>query len=147
AALGALPAQEAGPQVLVFGPPGFSSAMVIEEQPTLLAQAKPDAKADEELGFVDRFFGFGVGEGVDKRIDENGTVLTILGFLLPVGPVWVPMLILPEEGRPKINSDIVISWLVPELISLPGYICLCVPGLILHYMSGQAALRAWDRAY
>jgi len=131
-----------------------------------------EAGPDDEMGIMERYFPFGLADGVSEKIDEI-MVPIILINLLPAGGLWGPLLFLDEEDRPKFNNDILISYLVPALsgwgfavvggcliggvctlVTIPiggfGGICGVVGCLgIVPYLWNApiASLNAWDRAY
>jgi hypothetical protein len=135
-----------------------------------------DKKSEEgdgdEMGIMEHYFPFGLNDDVVEAVDDI-MVPTVLLNLIPAGGLWGPLLLLDEEGRPKFNNDILMSWLVPSLTGFGiGILGGCVfggVGAVLTFWAGGiggicgvigclgllpavwnapiAALNAWDRAY
>lgn len=150
-------------------------ALAAEEgagEKTEKAKGDKEAGPGDDLGVMEKYFPFGLADGVSEQIDEIMFPVMLIN-LLPAGGLWGPLLFLDEENRPKFNNDILISYLVPALsgwgfavaggcliggactvLSIPfggfGGICGMVGCLgIIPYLWNApiASLNAWDRAY
>lgn len=117
--------------------------------------------------FMDHYFPFVLPDGLSEPVDEI-VVLTFVLNILPFGALWAPLILLPDDA-PDINTDILLSALIPwiagwgiavgfgmvgAVLSIPtagicGVVsCLGIVGLVpACYMAPIAVLQAWDRAY
>ncbi|MBI1944094.1 MAG: hypothetical protein HYS27_00275 [Deltaproteobacteria bacterium] len=127
---------------------------------------KPAAKG-KEMDFMERYFPFGINDGAAEPVQKNFMFVHLLGCL-PLGGLWAPLLLYPSEGRPELGSDQLISYLIPFAITwgavvgiwvvavIPSIIipfcgfigCIgCPIGVAGWWVSNNASMNAWDRAY
>lgn len=121
----------------------------------------------KELGFMERFAPFGINDGAAEPVEKNFILVHVLGCL-PLGGLWAPLILYPTEGRPELASDQLLSYLIPFAITwgaamgvwvvalVPSFFfppcgflgCLgCPIGLAGWWVSNNASMNAWDRAY
>ncbi|MFH1809951.1 MAG: hypothetical protein ABIJ09_14495 [Pseudomonadota bacterium] len=136
---------------------------------------KPEAEAEEETSEADfchpdvmeQYFPLSLNDGLHEAV-EDIKVMTFVLNILPFGGLWGPLVTLPDD-QPEINSDILLSALIPwfagwgiavgfsmvgTVLAIPtgglcGIVgCLGLVGLLpACYMAPIAVLHAWDRAY
>ncbi|MCC7074228.1 MAG: hypothetical protein IT383_23160 [Deltaproteobacteria bacterium] len=121
----------------------------------------------KELDFMARYFPFSVNENAAAPVKDNLFMLHLLGCL-PLGGLWAPLVLYPSEGRPELGTDQLLSYLIPVaitwgavvgiwvVVAIPSIIipfcglggCVgCPIGLAGWYLSNNASMNAWDRAY
>lgn len=121
----------------------------------------------KEVDFMERYFPFSVNDGAAEPVEKNIFMVHLLGCL-PLGGLWAPLLLYPSEGRPELGTDQLISYLIPMAITwgavvaiwvavaIPSFIipfcwfvgCVgCPVGVAGWYLSNNASMNAWDRAY
>lgn len=94
-------------------------------------------------GMWDRFFTFSINNNADQRVKDALILTVILNIVLPFGSLWGPMVII--DDAPSINSDILISWLVPTITA--NLTAVCLVGIPIALCSVPvASLNAYDRA-
>lgn len=134
------------------------------EKSGAVKKAAPKAK---EMDFMERYAPFGINDGAAEPVQKNFMFVHLLGCL-PLGGLWAPLLLYPSEGRPELGSDQLISYLIPFAITWGAVVafsmvawvpaiffppcgllgCLgCPVGLAGWWVSNNASMNAWDRAY
>ncbi|MBN2357845.1 MAG: hypothetical protein JXR83_00230 [Deltaproteobacteria bacterium] len=114
----------------------------VAQQPTAVADEQQPAESGQELGVMEHYFPFGLSENANQEIKDI-FILTLVLNLLPAGGLWGPLLLL--KNPPKIESDVIVSYLVPAAV---GYVTSCfIIGIPIYlYIAPVAALNAYDRA-
>jgi hypothetical protein len=128
----------------------FAAAAPQPVEQHIVPAADTRTVADGEMGAMDRFFPFNI-DGVDKRVDD-AFLLTLIGEMcLPFGGLWMPLLVMKDA--PEINTDIIISWLVPVLVTYAGVVltswtvvCWIPVWIVGGWVTTNATLKAYDRA-
>lgn len=133
------------------------------------AAKKPGATMlkGKELDFMERYAPFNINDGAAEPVQKNFMFVHLLGCL-PLGGLWAPLLLYPTAGRPELGTDQLISYLIPMAITwgavvgfsvvawVPAFFfppcgligCLgCPLGLAGWWVSNNASMNAWDRAY
>lgn len=121
----------------------------------------------KEMGMMERFAPFTLNDGAAEPVDKNFILVHVLGCL-PLGGLWAPLLLYPSEGRPELGSDQLLSYLIPFAATwvavmavwaaalIPSFFfppcgfigCIgCPVGLAGWWVSNNASMNAWDRAY
>jgi len=77
-------------------------------------EAEPEEDDLGDPGFFRRYFPFTLNDGMAEPVDDIA-VTTYLINLLPFGALWGPLVLLDDDERPDLGSDILLSWLVPAL--------------------------------
>ncbi len=132
------------------------------EKPADKSGKKPGAGAlkGKEVDFMARFFPFSVNEGAAEPVKDNLFMVHLLGCL-PLGGLWAPLVLYPSEGRPELGTDQMISYLIPFAITWGAIVAIMIPSFIIPfigcvgcpvgvagwYLSNNASMNAWDRAY
>lgn len=117
----------------------------------------------KELGMMERFVPFMIADDAVKPVRDNLILVQVIGCL-PFGGLLAPLILYPSEGRPELASDQLVSYLVPFValivlglgVNVPGFFfppcwflgCLfCPVGIAGWWVTNNASMNAWDRAY
>lgn len=121
----------------------------------------------KEMDFMERYAPFGINDGAAEPVQKNFMFVHLLGCL-PLGGLWAPLLLYPSEGRPELGTDQLISYLIPFAITWGAAVAIsvsfsvvaiivwpcsfcgliaCPIGLAGWWVSNNASMNAWDRAY
>lgn len=117
---------------------------------------------DEDIcdpDFISQFSPFVLNDDLAPEVDDI-VLGTYLLNLIPLGGLWGPLVLL-DDDHPKMDSDIILSYLVPGcFVPIGAYTVgslfsfLIIPLLLWPagwvyqlYVGPTAALNAWDRAY
>lgn len=141
---------------------GFAAAQYQQTGWVEVAEDSDDDDSDPD--FVRKFFPFSLNDNVAEPVDDI-SMTTYLLNIIPLGGLWGPLLLL-DDDKPKADSDILVSYLVPSGIAL-GICCAgnfigsmtvfftgipCPLGCLLaavpyFWLAPTASLNGWDRAY